>query len=587
VELSAVKSPGSGRRFTLGFAGVLTGLLALAYGNSFGVGFLFDDAWGIAQNPAIRSFASVPRYFVDPFLLTPVRENVDVRPVLMISFALNYAISQLSPWSWHALNVIVHFASALLVFFCVRDHVWWPREERGADGAARWPAAAAALFFALAPLNQQPVVYMWARSALLCTALSLGAFLAFLKERRALSAALFALALLTKAIAAILPLLVVVYLLLERRKVGKSLWPLLAVLAAYLSYRALLLPAWSEDARHEIWVTRWIWLMSGWTSYLYYARLFVWPDALSVDHDFAYNLAFFTWRTLLSLAAVLGWIGFAAAGARRRPAVAFATAWYFLALAPETTLSPISEVINDHRPYFASALGLALLLAWVLWTAARHLVRRPEVALAALTLCACAVATPVVRQRNWIWQDGLRLWLDAEEKGPGNGRAAMNAGRELMARGRLDEARARFVRARELMPENPYLYMNRSVLESAQGHPEAAVEEARKAMDLAPHNPIARQYYERALSAGRAETLMERGLDALYRRGDPQAAVEAFARVLGKDPQHYGATFQSAVALERLGRKDEARRMWARSAEMAGRYGDEATAQTAREHLGK
>ncbi len=561
-------------------------LLIAAYANSFSVDFIFDDSYGIAQNPALRSLKEIPRYFADPFLLTPVRENVDLRPVLMVTFALNYAISGLAPWSWHALNLLLHFLGAIAVFLAVRDHLWWPREERGPDGAARWPAAAAALLFALAPLNQQPVVYLWARSALLCTVLSLGSFLAFARDRRVLSTALFGLALLTKAIAATLPLLIVVWLVLERRRIGRSLWPMLAVLAAYLLYRAAILPSWSEAARHEIWVTRWIWLMSGWTSYLYYVRLFLWPDALSVDHDFAYNVSFFTARTLLSLAVVVAWVAVAASQWRRRPLVTFATAWYFLALAPETTLSPISEVINDHRPYFGTALGLAPLAAWALWAAGERL-GKARIALSGVTLCACVAAVPVVRERNWIWQDALRLWLDAEEKGPKNGRAAMNAGREWMIRGHLAEARASFGRALALMPQNPYLYMNISVLEAAEQRPAEALAAARRAIELAPDNPIAREYYEEALRGGGEAGLMQRGLDALYRRGDPQAAEEAFARVLIRDPEHYGATYQSAVALERLGRKDEAREMWMKVARLAARYNDEPTARTANEHLSR
>jgi tetratricopeptide (TPR) repeat protein len=576
---------GGSQRFTLLVAAALGALILAAYGNSFAVGFMFDDSWGIAQNPALRSLANIPSFFRDPFLLTPIRENVDLRPVLMATFALNYAISRLEPWSWHALNLLLHFAAALIVFLCVRDHLWWPREERGPDGLARWPAAAAALFFALAPLNQQPVVYFWARSALLCTALTLGAFLAFARDRRVLSAALFGLALLTKAIAATLPLLALIWLVLERRRIGRSLMPMLLVLLVYLAYRAAVLPAWSEDARHEIWVTRRIWLMSGWTSYLYYVRLFLWPDALSVDHDFGYNLSFFTARTLLSLATVVAWIALALSQWRRRPLVTFASAWYFLALAPETTLSPISEVTNDHRPYFATALGLAPLLAWALWAAASHLAVRPRLTLfTAVALCACIAAVPVVRRRNWVWADGLRLWLDAEEKGPANGRAAMNAGRELMMRGRLSEARAHFTRAQRLMPQNPYLYMNISVLESAVGHAPESLAAARTAVALSPENPIARQYYDRAVSGGGTEALMQKGLDALQ-RGDAQAAADAFSTVLGKDPEHYGATYQLAVALEKLGRKQEAQQQWRKVAQLAARSGDAATARTASEHL--
>src|SRR5207237_885979 len=83
--------------------------------------------------------------------------------------------------------------------------------------------------------------------------------------------------------------------------------------------------------------------------------------------------------------------------------------------------------------------GLALLTAWAVWEGARRLAWRPEPALASVTLLACAAAIPVVWQRNRVWRDGLSLWQDAVAKGPGNGRAALNLGRELMARGKLAE----------------------------------------------------------------------------------------------------------------------------------------------------
>jgi tetratricopeptide (TPR) repeat protein len=266
--------------------------------------------------------------------------------------------------------------------------------------------------------------------------------------------------------------------------------------------------------------------------------------------------------------------------------VTFATAWYFLALAPETTLSPLSEVVNDHRPYFAAALGLAPLTAWALWAVAQR-IGRARVAVSAVTLCACIAAVPVVRKRNWIWQDGLRLWLDAEEKGPTNGRAALNAGREWMKRGHLAEARASFDRSLSLMPLNPYLFMNISVLEAAERRPAEALTAAKRALELAPNNPIARQYYEQALAGAGEAGLMERGLDALYRRADPGAAVEAFAAVLARNPEHYGATYQSAVALERLGRIGEARKTWVKVLRLAASYDDAPTARTANEHLSR
>src|SRR5438105_922148 len=98
--------PPDGRRFTIGVAAVLVVALGIAYANSFTVGFHFDDAYVVAENPAIRSFRSLPRWFYDPFTSTTVRENVDLRPIPLITFAANYTISGLSPWSWRAVNLL-------------------------------------------------------------------------------------------------------------------------------------------------------------------------------------------------------------------------------------------------------------------------------------------------------------------------------------------------------------------------------------------------------------------------------------------------------------------------------------------------
>src|SRR4029077_10630310 len=167
----------AGRQFTRLVLALLAVGIALAYSGGFGIGFNFDDTYGIAQNPAIRSLRNIPRFFTDPYTTWVDNTQVDLRPILLITYAVNYAVSGLQPWSYHVVNLLLHFTAATLVFVIVRDHVWWPA------GEGRIPAAAAALFFALAPINTQPVDYVWARSALLCVTLYLGAFLAFLRRR--------------------------------------------------------------------------------------------------------------------------------------------------------------------------------------------------------------------------------------------------------------------------------------------------------------------------------------------------------------------------------------------------------------------
>lgn len=93
-----------------------------------------------------------------------------------------------------------------------------------------------------------------------------------------------------------------------------------------------------------------------------------------------------------------------------------------------------------------------------------------------------------------------------------------------------------------------------------------------------------------ATSAGVADPLgetMRLGLGALYEKKDPLGATKYFREVLSKNPTHYGATFQLAMALEQAGRREEAQPYWSKTLEMAEATRDSKTAAIARKHLGK
>lgn len=632
-----------GRKFTLLFLSLLTLGIGVSYANSLGIGFYFDDKYGIANNPAIRSLWNVPSFFVDPHAIWTDHTQVDLRPVLLITYAVNYAISGVQPWSYHILNLILHFIASVLVFIIVRDHLWWPAAHRGPFGDARLPAAAAALFFALAPLNSQAVNYVWARSALLCVTLYLGAFLAMVRQRWMLGLLLHALALLTKAIAVTLPVMILIHDFLYRDRSRHPTvmsyvrdWRRLvlpaglpaALTVAYLVYRFALLPEWAEAARRASWVTPWIWFISQWSALLYYVRLFLWPDGLSVDHDFPYTTSLLEPRAWVSLLVLLAWVALALRAAQRHPQVTFATLWFFVTLAPESSFAPLAEVINDHRPYIASALGLSLLLAWGLHRGAARLATCVgQVAYTAVCLLLCIPAVALNHYRTWQWGDPLRLWEDTVRKSPTNGRAWMNAGLIYMSRGELASARRYFEHAKEIAPGYAYVRMNLSVLEAHEGRLDKALSEAQEAVRLRPDLAPTHFYLGRALEklgrtdeaavayrlairldpraseakealaqlgkadiAGEAaiqEAMMKTGLDLLYTRRDPEMAAVQFRKVLERNPTHYGAIFQLAMALDRARKPNEARPLWEKMLKMAESHNDKQTIDTVRARLQK
>jgi Tfp pilus assembly protein PilF len=78
---------------------------------------------------------------------------------------------------------------------------------------------------------------------------------------------------------------------------------------------------------------------------------------------------------------------------------------------------------------------------------------------------------------------------------------------------------------------------------------------------------------------------MAEGLDALYAQKDPAKAVARFREVLTADPNHYGATYQLATALEQAGDTAAARATWSKMVPMAETNRDEATLAQARTRL--
>ncbi|HSP98292.1 MAG TPA: tetratricopeptide repeat protein [Candidatus Dormibacteraeota bacterium] len=78
---------------------------------------------------------------------------------------------------------------------------------------------------------------------------------------------------------------------------------------------------------------------------------------------------------------------------------------------------------------------------------------------------------------------------------------------------------------------------------------------------------------------------MAAGLDALYQRNDPGAAIVEFQKVLQRDPDHYGANYQIAKALDLAGRPDEARPYWEKALKTAEAVKDEAAIATVQQRL--
>src|SRR5262249_32793397 len=117
------------------------------------------------------------------------------------------------------------------------------------------------------------------------------------------------------------------------------------------------------------------------------------------------------WAALLGLAA----LGFAGLRARRRaPVAAYATAWFFLGLAPSSAL-PLSEAMAEHRVYEASG-AFFVLAAFAIAAAAAKLASTRQRALVPVAIVAVLAGMTI--RRNQVWASPVRLWQDSAQKSP-------------------------------------------------------------------------------------------------------------------------------------------------------------------------
>jgi tetratricopeptide (TPR) repeat protein len=492
--------------------------VCLAYANSFGNGFHFDDYHTVNDNPAIRSLANVPKFFTDATTFSVLPANRTYRPMVSASLAFDYAMGHGYVPAWFHASTFVLF---LLLVALLAE--WYAVLFAEAGGRARWLGLAAAAWFGLHPAIAETVNYIIQRGDLYCTLGCVGALVmyALWPQRRIWGLYLLPVvfAMLSKPPAAVFPVQLFGYVWffefaelpvgMRMKKSAVAAVPSVLIVAAMLWLQSAMTPksfAPSILSPHDYRLVQpYVWLR-------YFGALFL-PLHLNVDTDLNPIPDVFDPRAMVGLAfvaALLVAIWFTARRRRLYP-IAYGLVWFVVAELP-TSLYPLSEVENDHRMFFAF-VGLIAAVVWAMWLAVEARpasLRRARwfqpagVALVMLTLSGYAWGVHV---RNRVWHDEESLWLDDVQKSPENGRGLMIYGLTQMNKGAYPVALDYFTRALKFTPNYPTLEINLGVVNGAmadQGDPPRVAEaEAhfQRAIALAEGDDAPHAFYGRWLIA--------------------------------------------------------------------------------------
>ncbi|HNC23313.1 MAG TPA: tetratricopeptide repeat protein [Opitutaceae bacterium] len=553
-------------------AGILAVLAFAAYCNSFGGPFIFDDKPAILENPTLRHLWPLTDVLSPP----PIGSSVTGRPLVNLTFALDYAASGTLTSSYHRTNFLIHLLAGLALFGLVRRTLQRPVIPEPLRKESLYAAFFTALLWLLHPLATESVTSIVQRTESqmgLFYLLTLYAFARSLDAERPLkwqAVTVFACALgmATKEVMVTAPVVAFAY---DRTFVAGSVaaawrrrWKFYLVLAStWLVLAWLLLTVGGTRgvaAGFGLGVTPWTYALTQCRAVVLYLKLVFWPHPLVFDYGIGVvRDPAAVWMQALLLAGLVGaslwaWV--------RRPAVGFLALATFAILTPSSSVVPlISQTIAEHRMY----LSLACVLALVVALAVNRFGGR---ALAALTLVACVLGTLTIL-RNRDYQSELGIWAQTVERAPDNPRARINLAEGLLLRHRPAEALPYALEAVRLKANYPEAQTNVGIALAQLGRPAEALPYCLEAVRLNPDGPrvqsnlgtvlIQLERYAEGIEHLEASLrlapdapdamLVRNNLGiALLRSGQPAKAIPHFEAVLRADPALANTHFTLAVA---------------------------------------
>jgi tetratricopeptide (TPR) repeat protein len=457
--------------FRLSFALLASLCLAIAvYWPGLSGDFLFDDNPHIVRNELVQIDSLSPKDLWQAWNSSPV-SFPNSRPLAMLTFGVNHAVSGLSPFAFKSTNLAFHLLTGLVLFAVFRRlgtmFLQFEGRNAGPDTVAWWAWLTATLWL-LHPLNLSPVLLSVQRMTLLSTLCVLQGLLVYLIGRQRLSTSrshglllvwstpiFAAFGLLAKENALLLPLLLFVmeWTLLRFRgldaRASRQLrfffvvvtaLPILGAVIYLLTHPGYLgYTGRPFDLTERVLTqTRVLW---------FYVRLLLSPDisAMGLFHDDVVisRGLLQPWTTLAAVLALLGTTLAALALRKRLPLLAFSVLFFLAGHALESTVIPL-ELVYEHRNYLPAVAPLfALAYLPTVGTASVPVSRTLLNFLTGAVLLALAASTAL---RAYDWSGFGRLITSEVEYHPASLRANFQYAQLLMAQ--LDDPTLRDEAAR-------------------------------------------------------------------------------------------------------------------------------------------
>lgn len=535
----------------------------VAYSNSFAGTYIdVDDQMSIVNNPHIRSLRNPWAAMTLPPYELPVGATPSGRPLVGLSLALTYALSGTAPWGYHLFNLVIHCIAGIAAYGIVRRTLLYGRGMGWNERVATVAGMAVGLVWIVHPLNTQAVTYMVQRAEcqmgmfyLLTMYSAVRRMQGGSRWRSAGAVALCIMGMLTKQVMVTAPLVIYLYDVVFASGTWKGAWRerrwLHVMLWATIGLQIPLHLMIADDIRDDFNTASPLALAAiNPRVILHYLRLSVWPHPLCFSHAWPHRHWWWDYGgPWLVVTAAVVW---GAWGVWRKWWWGWLVAWFFIILAPTTSIYPMKHAVTvcEHRMYLPL---LAVVTAGVLgcaWLVRRHGSAVWRWAGWGGLLLVVTIYAGMTRGRNAVYHEYEHFVQDTLCKQPEHWRMRYSYAGYLREAGRFSEALREYSAIMTYITNVPQVYLARGHVLMQLGRYEEA---------LADYEVGARMGYH-------ADVFYLYAAEAIARLGDINRAIEYGCAAVAHQPSNAAAHARLSAWYEAAG---ECERSVAHAAEAA------------------
>lgn len=475
-QATATRQPKSWHWWILGLILVVT---FLAFVNTLGNKFAYDDMTQILGNEEIRSFKNLPTAFTKEVWFWRVAQDKDpnqeagpttpyYRPLFTVYLMTGWYLFGNWAAGWHLINILMHMLAVTFVYLILKRITG---DEK--------ITAIASLLFTLHPLRVESVAWISGITDLFLALFLLPSFYLYMHYREggsknylAGSVLLFLLAAFSKEPAVALPIFIAAYELfvinqdrsLSQRLRAAILFPALFLVMAliYFVMRYNALGFVLNDAHFTTYTPTQVLLTIPIVVCKYIGLLF-WPMNLSIFHDTPMVNSPLNPRFLLPLLGVAA-MAYGAWRLRGSRTARFALLWFAVNLLPVLNLGAFgSDFLVQERYVYIPSVGFSLLVAMALvrvpierWFA---IGRRATAQVALVTLIAVLFTAKTIAQ-NSTWKDDITLWSHGAEVAEDQPMPHFILGHKYINEQKMDKAVEELEKYNEMRPGNVMVMHN-------------------------------------------------------------------------------------------------------------------------------